>query len=393
MRPASSSRAGRGGRLRRDVRHAPGQHEGAAEPAVKTRVRRGGGVREAQGARRDPRRQHPDGVLVLADFFAANPAALQPLGRNPVGVVGELARIGCRRLQHAQRAAAARQDGADRNRCLEADAQMTRPRFLRLAEAHAVPLRRRVARPEDVSRPVLEGDRCFSRARRLGERLRVEIVGGDRRLERGDRRVGGPAAASEGEDGRRQQENKQGRDFCAQMILFSRSGYNFARRFSLPLSDGEFRKAALPVRTRRAAGFGIGFRRWRGRAEGALSAGGRGLSTALVKPWLSEGEAVGLVRLAERIAVLADILGGESHALTWDWRAAGQALLQIAVPARVARRLAAPWTTPQLAGMVLTPPAGPNSPLDYGFRTPLTTCATAPTIRGWLPATAPASGW
>ena len=43
------------------------------------------------------------------------------------------------------------------------------------------------------------------------------------------------------------------------------------------------------------------------------------------------GEAVGLVRLAGRVAVLADLLGGKSHTLNWDWQAAGQALLQIAV--------------------------------------------------------------
>jgi hypothetical protein len=50
-----------------------------------------------------------------------------------------------------------------------------------------------------------------------------------------------------------------------------------------------------------------------------------------------QGEAVGLARLAERLAPLADALEQESHTLHWDARAAGQYLLQIAVLARLAQ--------------------------------------------------------
>ena len=53
------------------------------------------------------------------------------------------------------------------------------------------------------------------------------------------------------------------------------------------------------------------------------------------------GEAVGLVRLAGRVAVLAEMLERKSHVLSWDWQAAGRALLQIAVLSRMALDLTA----------------------------------------------------
>lgn len=54
-----------------------------------------------------------------------------------------------------------------------------------------------------------------------------------------------------------------------------------------------------------------------------------------------QGEAVGLARLAERIAPLAEILEQKSHTLRWDARAAGQHLLQAAVLTRMAQDLIA----------------------------------------------------
>jgi hypothetical protein len=53
-----------------------------------------------------------------------------------------------------------------------------------------------------------------------------------------------------------------------------------------------------------------------------------------------QGEAIGFARLAERIAPLAEALEQKSHTLRWDWRAAGQQLLQLAVLVRMAQDLA-----------------------------------------------------
>jgi hypothetical protein len=54
-----------------------------------------------------------------------------------------------------------------------------------------------------------------------------------------------------------------------------------------------------------------------------------------------QGEAVGLVRLAEHIAPLAETLEQKSHVLRWDTRAAGRHLLQTMVLARMAQDLMA----------------------------------------------------
>jgi hypothetical protein len=52
------------------------------------------------------------------------------------------------------------------------------------------------------------------------------------------------------------------------------------------------------------------------------------------------GEAVGLARLARRVAPLADALEKKAHALDWDWRPAGRAVLTLAVLARLAQDVA-----------------------------------------------------
>jgi hypothetical protein len=53
-----------------------------------------------------------------------------------------------------------------------------------------------------------------------------------------------------------------------------------------------------------------------------------------------QGEAVGLARLAGRVAILAEALARKSHTLSWDWQAAGRALLELALLTRVAQDLA-----------------------------------------------------
>ena len=54
-----------------------------------------------------------------------------------------------------------------------------------------------------------------------------------------------------------------------------------------------------------------------------------------------QGEAVGLARLAERIAPLVETLEQKSHVARWDARAAGQHLLQTVVLARMSQDLTA----------------------------------------------------
>jgi hypothetical protein len=49
-----------------------------------------------------------------------------------------------------------------------------------------------------------------------------------------------------------------------------------------------------------------------------------------------QGEAVGFTRLASCLAPLAEALEQKSHTLHWDWRSAGQPLLQVAVLLRMA---------------------------------------------------------
>ncbi|HZT83326.1 MAG TPA: hypothetical protein VFA26_24055, partial [Gemmataceae bacterium] len=64
---------------------------------------------------------------------------------------------------------------------------------------------------------------------------------------------------------------------------------------------------------------------------------------ALARRWQElrrQGEAVGLARLAGRVAVLAEALARKSHTLAWDWQAAGRALLETAVLARMGQDLA-----------------------------------------------------
>ena len=52
------------------------------------------------------------------------------------------------------------------------------------------------------------------------------------------------------------------------------------------------------------------------------------------------GEAVGLARLARQVAPLADALERKAHALDWDWRPAGRAVLALAVLVRLAQDVA-----------------------------------------------------
>jgi hypothetical protein len=54
------------------------------------------------------------------------------------------------------------------------------------------------------------------------------------------------------------------------------------------------------------------------------------------------GEAVGLVRLASRVAVVAEALARKSHSLNWDWQAGGRSVLQVSVLVRMAQDLATP---------------------------------------------------
>ncbi len=51
-------------------------------------------------------------------------------------------------------------------------------------------------------------------------------------------------------------------------------------------------------------------------------------------------DAVGLARLARRVAPLADALERKAHALDWDWRPAGRAVLTLAVLVRLAQDVA-----------------------------------------------------
>jgi hypothetical protein len=53
-----------------------------------------------------------------------------------------------------------------------------------------------------------------------------------------------------------------------------------------------------------------------------------------------QAEAVGLARLARRVAPLADALERKAHALDWDWRPAGRAVLALAVLVRLAQDVA-----------------------------------------------------
>ena len=46
--------------------------------------------------------------------------------------------------------------------------------------------------------------------------------------------------------------------------------------------------------------------------------------------WQRQGEAVGLARLAGRLAALPEMLTRKSHTLNWDWQAAGRTLLELA---------------------------------------------------------------
>jgi hypothetical protein len=53
-----------------------------------------------------------------------------------------------------------------------------------------------------------------------------------------------------------------------------------------------------------------------------------------------QGEAVGLVRVAGRVAVLGAALGSKSHTLSWDAQSAGRALLELTVLVQMAQDLA-----------------------------------------------------
>jgi hypothetical protein len=64
---------------------------------------------------------------------------------------------------------------------------------------------------------------------------------------------------------------------------------------------------------------------------------------AAVRRWQElqrQGEAVGLVRIAVRVGVVAEALAKKSHTLNWDWQAAGRSLLQLSVLVRMAQDLA-----------------------------------------------------
>src|SRR5262249_55375053 len=76
-----------------------------------------------------------------------------------------------------------------------------------------------------------------------------------------------------------------------------------------------------------------------GRAGGAAGPWGAGGA----RRWQElgrQGEAVGLVRVAGRVAVLGAALGSKSHTLSWDAQSAGRALLELTVLVRMAQDLA-----------------------------------------------------
>ena len=68
-------------------------------------------------------------------------------------------------------------------------------------------------------------------------------------------------------------------------------------------------------------------------------------STLVARRWRQlhqQGEAVGLARLARRVAPLADALESKAHALDWDCRPAGRAVLELAVLVLLRERIAHP---------------------------------------------------
>jgi len=80
------------------------------------------------------RKPVPRRASMLDDYEAQVRAWLDALGWDPVSVSGKIAGIGRIRLQHAQRAAAAGEDRADRDGGFEADPEMARAGSLGVAE-------------------------------------------------------------------------------------------------------------------------------------------------------------------------------------------------------------------------------------------------------------------
>jgi hypothetical protein len=123
--------------------------------------------------------------------------------------------------------------------------------------------------------------------------------------------------------------------------------------------EGTSRTALQPWVDRRPAASGSGethhqaaqvgdplgeyLRRLQEELGGLLVLGLQRADAAAARRWQElqrQGEAVGLVRVAGRVAVVAEALAGKSHTLNWDWQAAGRGVFQLSVLVRMAQDLA-----------------------------------------------------
>ena len=106
------------------------------------------------------------------------------LGGDPLRLIGQVARIAGLGPKHAHLAAGTGQYGTRGDGGLEADAEMPRPRDLRVAEIYAVPLGLRAGSPGDMTRTVTLRHRLLDAVDPLREGGGIEIVGPERRDER-----------------------------------------------------------------------------------------------------------------------------------------------------------------------------------------------------------------
>ena len=175
---------GAGQRLWRQVIPALPRNESALQMPGVSLIRRLGGMRKTQRARRRPRRQHPHRQLPGSDFLLRDFTVFHPCGLHPVPVVFQSARINRLRPEHAQAAAPADQDTAGKNRGFKSNPQMPHPGFVGIAELAAGMPRPggvRPERPPGFFRLVRTGNRNFPPVHPLRKRRRIQIF----RLDRG----------------------------------------------------------------------------------------------------------------------------------------------------------------------------------------------------------------
>ena len=129
------------------------------------------------------RRQHPQDESFAIDLVDRHPAVDNPLGGDPLRIVGEVAGIGGVGLEHAERAAAAHQHAADGQRLGQSDAQMPVADVASFAEFYARQSWLGRCGPNDarrIERRAADRQWRFGAAHPLAESLFIERRGGDR---------------------------------------------------------------------------------------------------------------------------------------------------------------------------------------------------------------------